>query len=118
MPVPRAELPPTLRVDERNALTEYAALVRRRFGERVRDLRLFGSRARGEGHEDSDLDVLVVVDGLTPEERREVWGWSGDLMLAHEVMIGGLATSAADWQELRDRERLIVREIDRDGMPL
>ncbi|MBK8096833.1 MAG: nucleotidyltransferase domain-containing protein [Planctomycetes bacterium] len=31
---------------------------------------LFGSRARGQGHKDSDLDVLVVIDDLTSAERR------------------------------------------------
>jgi predicted nucleotidyltransferase len=31
----------------------------------VRKLRLFGSYARGEANEDSDVNVLVLVDGLT-----------------------------------------------------
>ncbi len=118
MPTSGLALPATLRVDERRALTGYVAFLQRRFGNRIRDLRLFGSRARGEGHEESDLDVLVVIDGLTTKERREVWEYSGDLLLAHEVMVGGLATSTADWQQLRDMGRRIVREIERDGIPL
>lgn len=31
---------------------------------------LFGSRARGDFHEDSDYDLLVVVPDDTPRERR------------------------------------------------
>ena len=33
---------------------------------------LFGSRARGDFHEDSDYDLLVVVPDDTPRERRSV----------------------------------------------
>ncbi|MCX5809559.1 MAG: nucleotidyltransferase domain-containing protein [Proteobacteria bacterium] len=33
----------------------------------LRKLIIFGSRARGEGKEDSDLDVLALVDEKTPE---------------------------------------------------
>jgi predicted nucleotidyltransferase len=46
--------------------------VRARFGTRLRQVVLFGSRARGSGRADSYLDVLVLVDGLTRAERREV----------------------------------------------
>jgi Nucleotidyltransferase domain len=38
------------------------------FGERVRKIILFGSRARGDALPDSDYDVLVVLDSLPPGE--------------------------------------------------
>lgn len=31
---------------------------------KIHELRVFGSRARGDAHEGTDLDVLVVVDHL------------------------------------------------------
>ena len=34
-----------------------------------RQVILFGSRARGDAHRDSDIDLLVVVDDDTPAER-------------------------------------------------
>lgn len=33
-------------------------------GPRLRDLRLFGSKVRGDDRDESDIDVLVLVDGL------------------------------------------------------
>lgn len=35
--------------------------------ERVRRLIIFGSRVRGEATEDSDLDIIALVDEKTPE---------------------------------------------------
>lgn len=107
-----------LGTSERAALSDLAAFVRGRFGARLRDLRLFGSRARGEGHEDSDLDVLVVVDELASAEGREIAYLAGDLLTRHQVLVSPLTMATARWQTLRDSERLIVSEIDRDGIPL
>jgi len=42
-------------------LNEASAEIRGRFG--VKQLRLFGSTARDEAREDSDVDILVEFDG-------------------------------------------------------
>lgn len=81
-------------------------------------MRLFGSRARGEGHELSDLDVLVEIADLTGAERHEVGAFTGDLYTRHHVIVAALALSSAEVENLRRLERLLLREIDRDGIDL
>lgn len=49
--------------DVRVALAEAAATLHGLYGERLAHLVLFGSQARGEAHDESDVDVLVVLDG-------------------------------------------------------
>ena len=51
----------TLSPAERSALQALRERVGAALGTELLRMELFGSRARGEGHEDSDLDVLVVV---------------------------------------------------------
>ena len=104
--------------EEKSALAEFCALVRTNFGQRVRAVTLFGSRARGESHEDSDVDVLVVVDYLSSAEARELCRSAGDILTRYDVLVSPLALPTTRYQELRARERLIIREIDRDGVPL
>lgn len=108
----------TLRVDERAALDELRDWLAARFGARLRELALFGSRARGEGDEESDLDVLVVVDELAWAEAREVAAFRGDLLTRHDVLVSPFSVSTARMAELRARERLIAIEIDRDRVAL
>jgi len=47
--------------------TEVLSEIRRRleaaFGKRLKEVILFGSRARGDAAPDSDLDLLVVLEG-------------------------------------------------------
>jgi uncharacterized protein len=43
---------------------EFAEGIRELYGERLDKVILFGSYARGEEHEDSDVDFLVVLKGI------------------------------------------------------
>jgi predicted nucleotidyltransferase len=103
---------------ETAALDQFCAWVRARFAGRVTQLALFGSRARGEGTRESDLDVVVVVLGLTGAEAREIGHAAGDAMTNHDVLLSPFAVSQERMTELRDRERLIASEIARDAVPL
>ena len=44
-----------------NALSEYLTILRREYRDKVVDVLLFGSVARGDYDEESDIDILVVV---------------------------------------------------------
>ncbi len=101
-----------------NALDELCTGLRARFGGRVERLALFGSRARGEANEDSDVDVLVVIEGLTSGEGREVDALVGDLLTRHDVLLSPLLISSEHFDRWRARERAIVGEIERDGVAL
>jgi len=65
---------PTLTADLQEALR---ARFREAFGERLHRLILYGSHARGEATEESDIDVLVVLHDIPDRSDRE---------RAHEVM--------------------------------
>lgn len=49
--------------DEMEVLRQFKAAVSKALPGMVREVRLFGSRARGEARADSDWDVAVVLDG-------------------------------------------------------
>ena len=60
------------------------------FGDRLVALKLFGSRARGEGRDDSDIDVLVEVRGVTHEERGAILDLAHDLGFEAGLVISPL----------------------------
>ena len=45
------------------ALAIFRASLESAYGPRLRDMFVFGSRARGEAGEDSDVDVAVILAG-------------------------------------------------------
>jgi uncharacterized protein len=102
----------------RDAAGDFRDRVRARFGARLELIRLFGSYARGDHGADSDVDVLVVIQELIDRERREVFEIAFDVHLERGIDVSPLALSSAEWSDRRDRELLLVSDIDREGMNL
>ena len=108
------------RIEEvRNLARAFAREVRMHFDGRLRDIRLYGSAARGDWQEDSDVDVLVLLDTVNNEDRAWIAERATQLgVLGSGILISAVTLPAASFQELRDRERLFAAEVDRDGIPL
>lgn len=64
------------------------------------------------------MDVVIVVDDLSGAEGRHLAALAGDILTEHGVLLSTFTASTARMTELRDRERLIVHEIARDGIPI
>ncbi|RLF88086.1 nucleotidyltransferase domain-containing protein [Thermococci archaeon] len=60
---------------------EVGGEIRRAFGDRVKEIIVFGSRARGDSTPESDLDVLVVVDEIRSTDWDTVGKLSAELTL-------------------------------------
>ena len=78
----------------------FADLIRART-QAVKEIILFGSVARGEATEASDIDVALVVDckaKVTREIQLEV---SEKIMNDHGALIGCVTYSKAEWQKAR-----------------
>jgi len=85
---------------------------------RVLDVRVFGSIARGEGTEDSDLDILVLVEDLDLNTRRTIFDIAFDIDFATGFVLplAPLPMTRERYEHLRRRELLIALEIERDGV--
>ncbi len=67
----RGVLDPVLRW-EQNLYTELASVFEEQLGDELVDIRLFGSVARGEEQQDSDVDLLLIVrDNVDIESTEE-----------------------------------------------
>lgn len=104
-------LPPHLR-PPLNALRDELHAI---FGERLRDVRLFGSYARGEANEHSDVDVLVLVDGLAHGEAAAISDVATQVALKFGTTLAPLPLSAAAFTEMLASGRQLARDIQQQG---
>ena len=124
---PASPLPAWLTDAERSRLERFRQRVRALLGPRLVKLCLFGSRARGEGHAESDLDVLVVY--RAPEDyaadhdlRLAIAGIQCDISEEDgyplSAYLQAIVLRQDDWQFNIDRELLFAREVLEQGIPL
>ncbi|MCA9790590.1 MAG: nucleotidyltransferase domain-containing protein [Candidatus Eremiobacteraeota bacterium] len=100
---------------EAEIAAEFAAQVRARYGPRARCIKLFGSRARRDARDDSDMDVLVLIQDCSLADR-------GAVSLLLERWMGFEVTprvmAPEQFERLLGLERLFPKEVVRDGIDL
>lgn len=71
------------------------------YGPRLKGLYLYGSYARGEENEESDVDVLIILDRIDSygDEVDQTGYLASDLSLKYEVTISRVFVSQRDWME-------------------
>lgn len=75
---------------EKELLDLFAQELRRRLGDRVRRILLYGSRARGDNAPDSDYDCLVIVDDVSSEVKAAIDETVGEFLYQYDVVFSVL----------------------------
>ena len=101
------------------AIDDLKRLLGNAFGLRVREVRLFGSVARGEAREDSDVDVLIVLDEVRAHRERIVAAEAAfDAGFPHHLILAPLVLGADELGRLRQWETGLAKALDADGITL
>ncbi len=106
--------PTDLIIDQ--VVQEFVAALREKLGSRVRQILLFGSRARGEAREGSDYDMLVIVDHRSPEVRSTILEIESRLMDRYGVLVTTILRSQEEWE--RSQAFPLALNIARESIAL
>ncbi|MHB9112756.1 MAG: nucleotidyltransferase domain-containing protein [Thermoleophilia bacterium] len=105
-----------LSTNEKDALTEFRDALSADFD--ALDVRLFGSRARGEGDVESDLDVFVVLPIIDWEIEKKIYGLSFEVSLEHNVLISPILYSQADIENPSIQISPLYKTVQREGIKI
>ncbi|MFB6159427.1 MAG: nucleotidyltransferase domain-containing protein [Candidatus Nanohalobium sp.] len=95
----------------REAFEEFAEKAQEELGDSLKKLVLYGSVAKGQESEESDVDVFAVVESQEQKERLEDLAF--DVSVEHGVFIVPVIKTVEEFEESKDS--LFSREVMETG---
>ena len=105
-----------LNTKEKSALQQFKADLNQAIGNQLIELKLFGSKARGDDRPDSDIDLLVIV---TTDDWRicdVVYGIATDILLQTDISISPKVISKNRLEQIQKEDTFFLRNISRDAI--
>lgn len=106
---------------ERRVIERFVSRLNNVLGGDLRGLWLYGSRARGTAHPESDVDLLVIADGGRHRYGRIAGDLSEEAAIAEGESPFNYSVHVHDPEWLRGRraiESFFIQEVDRDKIVL
>jgi predicted nucleotidyltransferase len=101
---------------EDSVLNRFIEEINLRLGHHLKDIILFGSRARGDYTSDSDYDCLLVVDEVSSELKDTVDDIAGDFLYNYNVVFSIFPVSETNYKE--QKYNPLFMNIKNDGIAL
>ncbi len=98
------------------ALALYRSKLATACGQRFRGLRLYGSRARGEHGAQSDVDLQVLIEGLTFADWREAVFLSSDVGVETDLLLSAHPCDPSRYRALVERAQPFFAAVEREGI--
>ena len=98
----------------RKAVDEFVERVLDKYSDRIDSIILFGSVARGEAKEESDIDILVIWKGDEAEGWRAMTGLAFDVLLDEEEYISVKVLGLEDLKA----ENPFIKNVMREGVKI
>jgi predicted nucleotidyltransferase len=101
--------------DDRTAVLKAVALLKDRFP--VHRVVLFGSKARGQATQESDIDLLVLTSRpVNRQDKSQIRHALFDLQLERAVVFNTLIVPMQEWEHGLYQVLPIRQEIEKDGV--
>jgi len=85
---------------------------------KVHEVKVFGSRARGDATQESDLDVLIVVDYLDHAIEKYISDCAWEVGFPEDIIIVPVAISLDTLKNSPLRESAFISNVYREGISI
>jgi predicted nucleotidyltransferase len=82
------------------------------------EMKLIGSKARGDSDPESDIDLVIVVRELDRRVRLGIFGLCSDIGLEHDTVLSPIVYSLQEFDGPLTRVTPFYRNVEREGVLL
>ena len=83
---------------------------------KIHEVRVFGSRARGNATKESDLDVFIVVDHLNHSMEKYISDCAWEAGFPEDIIIMPIVVSKDVLKNTTIRESIFIKNVYREGI--
>lgn len=103
---------------EEKAIREFKTQLSQKLGKDIISIQLFGSKARGDFHKESDVDVLIVLKRKMRKSEDFIIGLTTDLALKYGVNISPIILSRKDYNYQKRLPSIFIQILQREAISL
>jgi len=111
-------MPDILKGSERKVVDEFKNFLLSHYPNRIELIELFGSKARGDSDEDSDVDLLLVVDKEDREFDDQICELMSELCLKYNTLISPVIFEKEEFELYKRVRAPIILNIQKEGIVL
>lgn len=100
------------------AIQEFKSALMSKFGSDVALIQLFGSRARGDARQDSDMDILVVLKEPQEDQISFIYDTAMRLSGEHGTYLSVKIFSKKEFEYYKSIPTMFISNVLREGIKL
>ena len=107
-------------ITTRNLLDQYTEILQKIYRKHLKTVNLYGSYARGDYRDDSDIDIMILLDLSDmdiKQYRHELSGETFDFNMDHDLDIKPIAKSQQNFQNWVDAYPFYAN-VEKEGVKL
>lgn len=89
------------------------------YGDKLKAVYLYGSYARGDYREGSDVDVMILLENYKNywSEQKKISQLASDISLEYDLTISCIFIKETQWESATN-ERPLIYNIHKEGLPV
>lgn len=100
------------------ALEEFKELLKKKLREEVLDIKLFGSKARGDYNKESDIDILIILKQINEKKKDKVFGIVTEILHKYNFYLSVHIYSLKEFKRLNSVPTVFMQFIQQEAIAI